>query len=150
MALPKLPLHGACLCGSVQFIVTEPPLLTFACHCRDCQKLSASAFTLTTIVPSRGFACSGKLTRGGLGAPERSHFYCASCLNIIYSRIAGADDRINLRTSLLDEAASFAPSVELMTDEKLPWAEVPARHSYAKCPTSLAELWALMQGDARN
>ncbi|MEJ1993112.1 MAG: hypothetical protein P8X50_15870, partial [Maritimibacter sp.] len=50
-----------------------------------------------------------------------------------------ADDRQVGHTN-----ASFAPFVELMTDEKMPWAHVPAVHSYSRYPESLDELQALM------
>lgn len=144
MALPEPPLKGACLCGAVQVHVTASPLLTLACHCRDCQKLTASAYSLTTMFPNDGFSYTGKLIKGGLGSSERAHYFCKSCLNFVFSQIGGADQRINLRTSVLDKAASFTPFVELMTDEKLPWAIVPAVHSFAQYPESLKELQALM------
>ncbi|WP_146344627.1 GFA family protein [Phaeobacter marinintestinus] len=144
MVLPKPPLTGACLCGSVQVTVTTPPLLTFACHCRDCQKFTASAYSLTTMVASDGFSYTGDLIKGGLGSEERTHYFCKSCLNFVFSQVAGADHRINLRTSLLSDAASFEPFIELMTDEKMPWARVPAVHSYARHPESLEELQMLM------
>lgn len=148
MALPKPPFKGACLCGAVQVTVTKPPLLTVVCHCRDCQKLTASAFSLTTMVPSDGFSCSGDLITGGLGSSGRMHYFCRSCLNFISSQIAGADHRVNVRTAVLDDAALFEPFVEVMTDEKLPWATVQAPHSYAQIPTSLEELQALMDAYA--
>jgi len=142
--LPKPPFEGTCLCGSVQVSMTAPPLLTLACHCRDCQKLCASAYSLTTMFPSDSFSCSGELIKGGLGSSGRTHYFCRSCLNFVYSQIGGADQRINLRTSVLSEAASFEPFVELMTDEKMPWADVPAVHSFSQYPESLDELQALM------
>ncbi|TMJ34620.1 MAG: aldehyde-activating protein, partial [Alphaproteobacteria bacterium] len=50
----KLPWEGGCLCGRIRFRITAPPLLTMACHCSGCQKLSASAYSLTIAVPSQG------------------------------------------------------------------------------------------------
>ena len=44
-----LPLEGGCLCGATRFRVSTPPLIVNACHCRDCQKLTASAFSLTIL-----------------------------------------------------------------------------------------------------
>ena len=117
MVLPEPPLRGACLCGAVQVNVTASPLLTLACHCRDCQKLCASAYSLTTMFPSDGFSYTGELIKGGLGSSGRTHYFCKSCLNFVFSQIGGADQRINLRTSVLSEAASFEPFVELMTDD---------------------------------
>ncbi len=140
----KLPLKGECLCRAVQVSVNALPLLTLACHCRGCQKLTASAYSMTTMVPKDAFACTGALVKGGLGSPGRNHYFCKSCLNFIYSEIEGADYRVNLRTSVLHNAALFPPFVEVMTDEKLPWGNTPAVHSYARHPQSQDELKALM------
>ena len=72
----KLPWDGGCLCGVVRFRVSAPPLLTMACHCTGCQKLSASAYSLIIAVPSDGFAVTrGELVTGGLHGPHRQ-LYC--------------------------------------------------------------------------
>jgi hypothetical protein len=149
MTSPEPPLNGACLCGSIQITATKPPLLTFACHCRDCQKFSASAYSLSAMFPSDGIAITGDVIKGGLGSAERTHYFCASCLNFIYSQMKGADHRINLRTSLLDDGAAFEPFVELMTDQKVPWSKTPAVHSFVQFPTTLDELNALMDSYAK-
>ena len=54
--MPKisLPATGSCRCGRIQIRLTKPPIVTAACHCRGCQKMSASAFSLTAIVPADG------------------------------------------------------------------------------------------------
>lgn len=138
------PFEGACMCGSVQIRITALPMLTLACHCRGCQKFSASAFSLTTMFPSESFSCTGPLLVGGLKDPDRVHHFCKSCMNFIYSQIKGAEHRVNVRTSVLHNAAMFEPFVEVMTDAKLPWVHVPVTHSFSKHPTSLDELQLLM------
>ena len=97
MTSVELPLTGACLCGSVQVRVGALPLLTLACHCRDCQKLFASAYSLTGMFPADSFSCSGAVATGGRRSAERAHYFCTSCMNFIYSRIRGAPNRVNLR-----------------------------------------------------
>ena len=47
----KLPASGSCQCGNVNYEITDEPLVTYACHCRDCQKLSTSAFSIWTQWP---------------------------------------------------------------------------------------------------
>ncbi len=138
----ETPMTGSCLCGAVQVNVTGLPLLTLACHCRDCQKLTASAYSLTTMFPSAGFSCTGEVIEGGLKSKGRTHYFCKSCLNFVYSQI-DAVQRVNLRTSVLNEADLLAPFVELMTDEKMPWVDLPAVHSFAQYPKSAEELQAL-------
>ncbi|WP_119168153.1 GFA family protein [Algihabitans albus] len=144
MSAPHLPLEGSCLCGSVRVRVTAPPLLTLACHCRDCQKLCASAYSLTAMFPADAFSVTGELVVGGLRTERREHNFCAKCLNFIFTRIQGADTRVNLRASVLDDLTWFVPFVELMTEEKLSWSNVPAEHSFARFPETIEELEVLM------
>lgn len=144
MNTPQLPLGGSCLCGSVQVRVTQQPLLTLACHCVDCQKLSASAYSLAAMFPAEGIRVTGELVTGGLRTERREHNFCAKCLNLIFTRIKGAETRVNLRVSVLDDLTWFVPFVELMTEEKLAWSSVPAVHSFARFPETIEELGALM------
>lgn len=149
MNAPELPLDGSCLCGAVQVCVTATPLLTLACHCRDCQKLSASAYSLTAMIPDEGFSVRGALVIGGRRDERRRHHFCPTCMSFVFTRIKGADTRVNLRASVLDDLTWFAPFVELMTDEKLPWASVPAMHSFARYPETIEAVDALMTDYAK-
>jgi hypothetical protein len=149
MPSPKLPLKGSCLCGAVNVTLTAPPILSVACHCRDCQKFTASAFSLTLMFPRDSFSITGDLVTGGLHSKNRTHHFCASCQNFIYSELAFATHRINLRTSVLDTAVKFPPFVEVMAEDKLPWVQVPVHHSYARAPARAEELQQLMDEYAR-
>lgn len=144
MNTPQLPLDGSCLCGSVRVRVTALPLLTLACHCRDCQKLSASAYSLAAMFPAEGVSITGELAIGGLRTKQREHNFCPKCLNLIFTRIKGADTRINLRVSVLDDLSWFKPFIELMTEDRLSWSRVPAVHSYARFPETIEDLESLM------
>lgn len=145
MNTPHLPLSGSCLCGSVQVKVTAPPILTFACHCRDCQKLSVSAYSLTAMIPTEGFSVLGKLVIGGLRTAARQHHYCPQCMGFIFTRMEGVNSRINLRATVLDDLTWFVPFIELMTEEKVPWASVPAAYSFARIPDTAEQVEALME-----
>ncbi len=100
--------------------------------------------------PSAAFSCTGELVTGGLGRNGRTHYFCASCLNFVYSQIEGANHRINLRTSILSNAGMFVPFMEMMTTEKMPWAHVPVVHSYSSFPKTAKELQALMDEYAQS
>ncbi|AUQ58066.1 hypothetical protein PhaeoP30_01140 [Phaeobacter inhibens] len=149
MTQPNLPLTGACLCGAVQLHVTAFPLLTLACHCRDCQKLAASAYSLTVMFPAEAVTATGELVLGGKHSEARKHYYCPTCLSFVLSRLKAAPERVNLRASLLDDLTWFTPLVEIMTEDKQPWATVPASHSYARFPTTAEELADLMDDYAQ-
>ena len=70
MRQPKLPMEGGCRCGRVRLRIAKAPLLTMACHCTGCQRMSSSAFSLTAAIPSDGFEVTqGETVMGGLHGP---------------------------------------------------------------------------------
>lgn len=51
MNLPK-PYSGSCQCGECTYAVTAPPYVAYTCHCKECQRLSASASNTCIQVPA--------------------------------------------------------------------------------------------------
>ena len=144
MTKPNLPLAGSCRCGKVHVEITIAPIMTSACHCRGCQKMSASAFSLTAMVPAAGFSVTkGNTRRGGLGEGQLDHEFCPDCMTWMFTRIEGVDDFLNVRAALFDDTAWFTPFIETMTQEKLAWVSLPARHSFEGFPP-VEEYQALM------
>lgn len=127
-------LTGRCRCGEVRFAVMARPLMTMACHCTGCQRMTASAFSLSTLLPAHGFEVTqGDPVSGGLGGPTR-HLFCPRCLSWLFTRPEGMDDLVNLRATMLDDARSFRPFIETWTSEALPWARTPAVHRFEAFP----------------
>ncbi len=125
---------GVCRCGEVQFKVSAEPLITMACHCTGCQRMTASAFSLSALYPSNSLTVtSGETVIGGLHGTTQ-HFYCAHCMSWLFTRPYGMDEFVNVRATMMDSARSYSPFVETYTDEKLPWATTPAKHSFKKFP----------------
>lgn len=129
----KLPWDGGCRCGAVRIRVTGPPLLAAACHCSGCQRMSASAFSLSLAVPADGFeVIAGEPVLGGLN--RDMHHFCPACMTWMFTRPLGMDWFVNVRPSLLDDHGWFVPFIETWTSEKLPWATTPAKHSFETVP----------------
>ena len=134
MEAPKLPAEGGCRCGRVRIRISAAPLLTMACHCTGCQRMSASAFSLSAAIPDNGFAViQGEPVIGGLHGDQAHHFFCAHCMSWIFTRMDGAPF-VNVRPTMLDAPAWYSPFAETYLSEKLPWAVTPAVHSYEKFP----------------
>ncbi|PSH70865.1 aldehyde-activating protein [Phyllobacterium brassicacearum] len=130
----KLPQEGGCRCGQVRFRVTAEPLLTMACHCTGCQRMTASAYSLSAAVPAEGFSViKGEPVIGGLHAEPR-HYFCPHCMSWLFTRLEGFDWFVNVRATMLDDPQGFIPYVETWTSEKLPWATTPAVHSFEALP----------------
>jgi len=148
MNRPELPWEGGCRCGQVRLVIRANPLLAMACHCTGCQRMSASAFSLSLAIPSEGFeVVKGEPVIGGLHGATR-HFFCPHCMSWMFTRGEGMDWFVNLRATMLDECSWFAPFVETWTREKLAWATTGAPHSFAELPP-LAQYETLIAEYAR-
>ena len=140
----KLPAEGHCRCGRVRFRVTAPPLITMACHCTGCQRMSASAFSLTMMIPSTGFeVIAGETVIGGIHGDQGHHHHCDWCKSWMFTRVAFDDGIVNVRPTMLEDPGWFVPFAETYTCEKLPWATTPAKHSFEKFPAE-AEFGGLL------
>jgi hypothetical protein len=130
----NLPRAGRCLCGQVRFEITSPPLMTMACHCTGCQRLTGSAFSLGAVVERGGFAVTaGSPVIGALHGPSRFYF-CPHCMSWLYTEPVQMPDMIAIRSTMLEDHSGFAPFMETMTSERLPWASTPAVHSFEQWP----------------
>ena len=135
MTKMDFPMDGGCRCGRVRLRVSAPPLLTMACHCTGCQRMSSSAFSLTAAIPSDGFAVmQGEPVIGGLHGDDAHHYFCGYCMSWMFTKPEQLDWFVNLRPTMLDEPRWFSPFVETYISEKLPWATTPAVHSFEKFP----------------
>lgn len=125
---------GRCRCGQVQFEVTSKPLVTMVCHCTGCQRMTASAYSLSSLYASHQFRVTmGEPVIGGLHGTTR-HFFCPQCMSWLFTRPDGMDQFVNVRATMMDDARSFVPFVETYTEEMLPWAKTRAAHSFSKFP----------------
>jgi hypothetical protein len=130
------PRTATCRCGNLQIEVSAPPIMTAACHCRGCQRMSASAFSLTAIFPAQAFrVVKGTPVKGGIQGPTLDHFFCPDCKTWMFTRVVGMSDIVNLRPTMFDTPQWSDPFIETMTRSKLPWATTPARHSFAEFPS---------------
>jgi hypothetical protein len=110
-------------------------MITMACHCTGCQRMTASAFSLSALYPRESFeVMQGEPVIGGLHGATR-HFFCPHCMSWLFTRPEGLDEFVNVRTAMMDDAALFPPYVEMYTGEKLPWATTLAVHSFETDPS---------------
>ncbi len=109
-------------------------MFTGACHCRGCQKMTASAYSVSGAWPAEMFAViAGKPVIGGMHGETR-HYFCDHCMSWLYTRPEGFDAFVNVRTTLLDVPLADPPFFETFTSEALPWAKTGATHSFATFP----------------
>lgn len=126
--------EGGCRCGGLRFRVTAAPLITMACHCTGCQRMTASAFSLSSLYPAATFeVLAGEPVIGGLRGATR-HYFCPDCLSWMFTRPEGLPDFVNVRSTMMDDAAAHRPFIETYVSEQLPWVTTGAMHAFEKFP----------------
>jgi hypothetical protein len=123
-------LEGGCACGTLRYKLTADPLIVHACHCRDCQRLTGSAF-VTNIWIERKFVEAGsavpksfRLTAGS--GNQHEVFFCDRCGTYLWSKYyASPGDTLLVRVGTLDHPEAIRPDVHIFTRSKLPWLDLP-------------------------
>ena len=61
----EIPLTGGCQCGKLRYELSEAPRLVYCCHCTSCQRITASAFSISAVVIEEAFhLTAGQPPRG--------------------------------------------------------------------------------------
>jgi hypothetical protein len=132
-------LKGGCQCGQVRYELDHPPHEIYVCHCRECQKQSASAFGISVMV----FSAHVRLLSGRLESWTRSTgsggsltcFFCPDCGSRVWHGDKDHEDEISIKGGSLDEPVDLADAIHIWTSRKLNGVAVPAgAKQYAEEP----------------
>ena len=120
-------LAGGCQCGAVRYELDGGGKMLYACHCRDCQKQSSSAFGMSLIVAPGDLRVVHGLsrlrawdTRGEDGRIKRCHF-CVDCGTRIYHGSDRADENISIKAGSLDDTAALRPVAQIWLRSAQAW-----------------------------
>jgi len=145
----SLPVTGGCRCGAIKYRVTQTPAFTFACHCTDCQHLSASAFGLGMAVKEAGFEIThgepSRWTKTGSSGKPSHQFHCPTCGVWTHTVPESVGGMVVVRPATLDDHAWVRPVAEIYTRSALPWARLAVPLSYEAefdDPTPIAAVFA--------
>lgn len=122
------PISGACQCGGVKYELLSAPQMVVACHCKECQKLSTSAFSITAMVTADQVHFEGEMAdwsrpaeSGNISAAK----FCPTCGNRIYHYNPAEPDKIKLKPSNLSDTSIIQPSAHVWVSEKQDWYTIP-------------------------
>lgn len=138
--------EGGCACGAVRYKLTAPPLIVHACHCRDCQRQTGSAFVINlwierSFVEANAAPLRSDTVPAGSGNPHEV-FRCAACGTALWSKYhAAPGETVLLRAGTLDQPEAIKPDVHIFTRSKLPWLPLPDGARSFEAFYKLAEVW---------
>ena len=118
-------LKGCCACGKVEYKITDKPLFTQACHCRDCKKSTGSSFVIHTMVFENDLLVEGEVSSTelptGSGKGYRAYF-CVNCGVYLYCKYNVSPGRVAVRTSTLNDP--ITPQAHIYVKDKDPWINI--------------------------
>ena len=126
MDVPTLPLTGGCCCGAIRYEVRALPYAVTVCHCRDCQRLTGSAFSMPMVVPQHAFS----VTQGASKTWERTadsgnvstQHFCDSCGTRLYTEPRSLPHCVTIRAGTLDDTSWLKPVAQVWTKSAQSWA----------------------------
>lgn len=124
----KYPVSVSCQCGGVQYQLLAEPLMVVACHCRECQKLSTSAFSITAVVAADAIRFQGEMSEWSRVAESgnvNGAKFCPTCGNRIYHFNPADPEKIKLKPSTLTDTSIINPIAHVWVSEKQDWYTIP-------------------------
>ena len=120
--------NGKCSCGQVGYTLKNDPIFTHACHCSLCQRYTASAFILHSLMETSNFTLiNGSLSETvGPSGSGKGHVIkrCPNCGDQIYSHFMGLNNLLVLKTTTLSDANELPPQAHVFLDSKLEWLKL--------------------------
>lgn len=124
----EYPISGSCQCGGVTYKLLAAPKMVVACHCKECQKVSTSAFSITAMVDVTDLDIQGELkdwSRVAESGNTAAAKFCPTCGNRIYHYDPANPSAIKLKPSNLSDTRIIQPTVHAWVSEKQDWYQIP-------------------------
>ena len=121
---------GRCECGGVRYRLLGEPVTVNCCHCRDCQRITGSAFAINAMIEAEriellaGEPVVESLHREGSGPTQA--WRCGTCETLLWADhpIVGEPMRF-VRAGTLEQAERLPPSAHYFVRSKHPWVTIP-------------------------
>jgi len=119
---------GGCSCRKLRYRMNADPLIVHACHCRQCQRVTGSAFVMNALIEKENVELlSGDIASFHIPNTVHTAYFCRTCATYIWSEFKSGrfDDCWFMRVGALDEPDRAPPNVHIFTESKQPWVAIP-------------------------
>jgi len=120
---------GRCQCGEIRYESTGEPEELYICHCRECQKQSASAFGISLYVPRAGFRVTQGTPKYWSRATDSGNrlkcAFCPTCGSRLWHESESASDAISIKGGSLDEPLDVSNATHVWVIRKLTGIIIP-------------------------
>jgi hypothetical protein len=117
------PYTGGCQCGSVRYVLTAEPIRVAACHCKECQRQSGSAFGMA--MPVKKDNLTKQFARIADSGNEVTGVFCPECGVRIYHVLKSEPNVLSLKPGTLDDTSWLRPDLFIWMKSAQGWVPVP-------------------------
>lgn len=121
---------GGCQCGEVRYEFSGKPLALYICHCRECQKQSASAFGISLEVLRADFHVKqGKpkfWSRATDNGRKLKCAFCPTCGSRLWHESDPVSETLSIKGGSLDKPLDVSNAIHVWVTRKLPGILIPA------------------------
>ena len=102
---------GGCQCGELRYESAGEPIALYVCHCRECQKQSASAFGMSLEVPRAGLRVTQGAphfwTRPADSGRRVKCAFCPHCGSRVWHEREGPAETLTIKGGLARRSRRF-------------------------------------------
>ena len=121
----SLPIEGGCQCGGLRYQVGAPPVMIYACHCANCQRIAGSAFGLSATIVETSFEFTSGEPRtfewDSDAGNRRFGYFCGECGCRIAHGQTPSIGFLSLRAGTFDDPGWVEPAGHIWTASAQPW-----------------------------
>lgn len=121
----KLPIEGGCQCGGLRYQVVVAPLMIYACHCANCQRITGSAFVLSATITEASLEFTSGEPRTvewqSDAGNQRYGTYCGDCGCRIAHGQKPSNGILSLRAGTFDDTSWVVPAGHTWTRSAQSW-----------------------------
>ena len=119
------PATGGCQCGAVRFEACRRLTGAFICHCRMCQRSTASAFSVNTLYPRDAFKLTGDI-RWYASSDIADRGFCPNCGTSVVIRYHAPEWSGWFAVSVIahDDPESIPAEAHVGVESKLSWLNI--------------------------
>ena len=108
----------------MKYEVTAMPVLSVACHCTHCMKVTGIAYSINLCAPSKSFKIHGDtldtyVDQGDSGENLRRYF-CSNCGSLMFTEDDVTMPMITIvKVGTLDDTSKFKPTTNIFCESKM-------------------------------
>lgn len=116
--------EGGCLCGSIRYRATVPPIRGVICHCDMCRKHSGAPALAFVHFPVGSFEWVNAAPRWYRSSPFAERGFCPDCGSTLGMREEVLGDRVQVSVGSLDEPDRAQIQDHVWTSSRISWFDI--------------------------